>query len=79
MPPGVAVTYDNAVPLAMDQAVWVLHGDLELTFGDDTHRLGAGDCLQMRLDRPITFRNATATETRYAVVLARGLLSGATR
>ncbi len=79
LPPGVAVTYDNAVPLAIEQVVWVLDGHLELTFGDEVHGLGAGDCLQMRLDRPITFRNATAMETRYAVVLARGLLSGAAR
>ncbi len=79
LPAGVAVTYDNTVPLAIEQVVWVLDGHLELTFGDEVHALGAGDCLQMRLDRPITFRNATATETRYAVVLARGLLGGAAR
>jgi transcriptional regulator with XRE-family HTH domain len=79
LPAGVSVTYDNAVPLAIEQVVWVLDGGLELTFGDEIHTLGTGDCLQMRLDRPITFRNATARETRYAVVLARGLLAGAVR
>ncbi len=79
LPSGVAVTYDNAVPLAIEQVVWVLDGALQLTFGDETHVLAAGDCLQMRLDRPITFRNATRTDVRYAVVLARGLLAGAAR
>ncbi len=79
LPPGVAVTYDNAVPLAIEQAVWVLDGGLELTFGEDVHDLGIGDCLQMRLDRPITFRNRTQADVRYAVVLARGLLPGAAR
>lgn len=79
LPAGVAVTYDNAVPLPLDQAVWVIDGRLELTFGGDLHELGPGDCLQMRLDRPITFRNATKADTRYAVVLARGLLPGAVR
>lgn len=79
LPSGVAVTYDNAVPLAIDQAVWVLDGELELTLGGEVHRLAAGDCLQMRLDRPITYRNPTATDVRYAVVLARGLLPKALR
>ena len=79
LPAGVSVTYDNAVPLAMDQAVWVLDGRLEMTFGGEIHDLGAGDCLQMRLDRPITFRNPTTADVRYAVVLARGLLSGVAR
>ena len=79
LPAGVAVTYDNAVPLAIEQVVWVLEGHLELTFGDEIHVLGAGDCLQMRLDRPITFRNATTANVRYAVVLAPGLLAGAAR
>jgi transcriptional regulator with XRE-family HTH domain len=79
LPPGSAVNYDNAVPLAMDQAVWVLDGALELTVGGEVHDLGTGDCLQMRLDRPITYRNRTAADVRYAVVLARGMLPGVSR
>jgi len=79
LPPGVSVAYDNAVPLAIEQAVWVLEGALELTVGDAVHALSPGDCLQMRLDRPIAYRNRTAADTRYAVVLARGWLPGAQR
>jgi len=79
LPPGVAVAYDNAVPLAIEQCVWVLEGALELTVGDAIHELSPGDCLQMRLDRPIAYRNRTAAATRYAVVLARGRLPGAQR
>jgi transcriptional regulator with XRE-family HTH domain len=72
LPAGVVVSYDNAVPLAIDQAVWVLDGAIEIEVGGDLHRLWAGDCLRMRLDRPIVFANRTSGSARYAVVLARG-------
>lgn len=51
------------------QQIWVLEGTIELTSGADTHRLSAGDCLAMRLDRPTMFHNPTARPARYAVVV----------
>ncbi len=54
----------------MHQQVWVLEGAIEVTWGDETHRLGAGDCLAMQLDRPIAFHNRTRMAARYAVVVA---------
>lgn len=53
------------------QQVWVLDGCIELTLGDACHRLEAGDCLAMQLDRPITYHNPTRRPARYAVVLCR--------
>jgi transcriptional regulator with XRE-family HTH domain len=71
LPAGASVTYDNAVPLSLEQVVWVLDGTLRMTVNGIRYDLAAGDCLQMTLEQPITFANVTAKEARYAVVLSR--------
>jgi transcriptional regulator with XRE-family HTH domain len=60
----------GARELAIDQQVWVLAGRIDISVGDDVHRLETGDCLAMRLDSPIVFSNPTRQTSRYAVVLA---------
>jgi transcriptional regulator with XRE-family HTH domain len=70
-PPGGRVAYetgDRETPV--HQQVWLLAGALEVTVGTDAHRLGPGDCLAFRLDRPVMFHNPGAGPARYAVVLA---------
>lgn len=52
------------------QQVWVLEGSIDVTVGDERHRLREGDCLAMQLDRPTMFHNPTRKPTRYAVVIA---------
>jgi hypothetical protein len=37
--------------------------------GKTRHELGAGDCLAMVADRPITFSNRMAKPVRYAVII----------
>jgi transcriptional regulator with XRE-family HTH domain len=59
--------------IAIDQQVWVLAGSIEVSVGDERHRLGSGDCLAMRLDRPIVFSNPGRGTARYVVALAREL------
>ena len=69
-PPGARVTYDRPLTIrGSDQHVWVFEGSLELTVGDTTHCLEAGDCLHMRLDTSITYHNPTDRPVHYAVVL----------
>lgn len=51
------------------QQVWVLEGSIEVTVGDDQHRLGTGDCLALVLDRPVSYHNPTRKTARYAVVI----------
>ena len=70
LPPGARVAYDS-VPrsIGIGQQIWVLEGEIELTAGMDTHRLAAGDCLAMHVDRPTAFRNPTDRPTRYVVAL----------
>jgi transcriptional regulator with XRE-family HTH domain len=56
--------------MRVHQQVWVLEGTIDVTLGDERHRLREGDCLAMQLDRPTMFHNPTRKPTRYAVVTA---------
>jgi transcriptional regulator with XRE-family HTH domain len=70
-PPKGRVAFDNSGREArMHQQVWVLEGSIEVSVGDDCHRLGKGDCLAFVLDRPTAFHNRTRRTARYAVVIA---------
>jgi transcriptional regulator with XRE-family HTH domain len=69
LPAGARVTYDNLVPVAIEQVVWVIEGRLTMGVGDTVTELGAGDALIMRLDEVLVFANPTDQSTRYAVVL----------
>lgn len=69
-PAGQRVAYDTAARgVDVHQQVWMIDGSMELTVGDALWRLHAGDCLAMRLDRPIVYRNPTRRAARYLVAL----------
>lgn len=74
-PPGGSVGFDNTRAGGAAQLVWILEGRLEIALGEECFQLDAGDCLFMRLDRPIQFRNPTTEPARYAVILSHGALS----
>ncbi|WP_234413656.1 helix-turn-helix domain-containing protein [Ideonella sp. A 288] len=69
-PPRARVSYETGArePL-VHQQVWVLDGSIEVTVGDDVHRLDTGDCLALVLDRPVSFHNPGRKTARYAVVI----------
>jgi len=70
-PAGKRVVLEGAAgDVAIQQQVWLLDGAMELTHAGQTWRLEAGDCLAMRLDGPVQFRNPTRKPARYAVVIA---------
>ncbi len=70
-PPRARVAFENGPREAcVYQQVWVLAGEIEVRVGEERYRLGEGDCLAMRLDRPTMFHNPTRTPARYAVVIA---------
>lgn len=70
-PAGQRVTYETgARETEVHQQVWIIEGTMEMTVGDTVWRLETGDCLCMRLDVPITFRNPTRKPARYLVALA---------
>ena len=70
-PAGARVAYDTgARQPRVHQQVWVLEGRIDITLGDQRHRLEAGDCLALVLEHPIAYHNPTRKRTRYAVVLS---------
>ena len=70
-PAGQRVAYDTAArEVEIHQQVWMIEGVMEMTVGDAHWRLEAGDCLAMRLDRAIVYRNPTRQPARYLVALA---------
>ena len=71
-PPGATVAYetgDREPPV--HQQIWVLEGRIDVAWGDERHRLEAGDCYALRLDRPLSYHNPTRKPARYAVVLVQ--------
>jgi transcriptional regulator with XRE-family HTH domain len=71
-PPGKRVAYDTSLRDAeIHQQVWIIEGTMEMTVGEQKWRLEAGDCLAMKLDCPIVYRNPTRKSARYLVALCR--------
>jgi transcriptional regulator with XRE-family HTH domain len=70
-PARARVTFETAGrDTRVHQQVWVLEGSIDITLGEELHRLREGDCLAMQLDRPTMFHNPTRKPARYAVVIA---------
>ncbi len=70
-PPGAHVAFENGMrDRRLHQQVWMLEGTMDITVDQERHRLHAGDCLAMQLDRPTMFHNPTRKAARYAVVIA---------
>jgi transcriptional regulator with XRE-family HTH domain len=72
LPPGAIVPFERQHLTGVDQLIWILEGALDMSIGNETHALNTGDCLHMRFEEPMTFRNTSAAAVRYAVVLAHG-------
>jgi transcriptional regulator with XRE-family HTH domain len=71
-PAGARVMFDNyTASKDIEQQVWLLEGEIEMTIGDVVTLLGTGDCLMMQLDQPITFHNPGDNAARYVVVLSK--------
>lgn len=69
-PAGQRIAYDSAArETEIHQQVWMIDGVMEMTVGEEHWRLETGDCLAMRLDRPIVYRNPTRSPARYLVAL----------
>lgn len=70
-PAGQRVAYDsNPRETEIHQQVWMIDGVMEIDVGAAHWRLNTGDCLAMRLDQPIVYRNPTRKPARYLVALA---------
>ena len=71
-PPGKQVAYETGLRDAdIHQQVWIMDGKMEVTVGERLWRLETGDCLAMKLDCPIVFRNASRKTAHYLVALSK--------
>lgn len=70
-PPGASVTMESSRTPALDQQIVLLAGRMEITTGDTTHRLEAGDCLFMPLGQPVFFHNPGTKAAHYLVVVTQ--------
>jgi transcriptional regulator with XRE-family HTH domain len=69
-PAGQRVAYETAAREGeVHQQVWMIEGAMEVTVGAVSWRLEPGDCLAMRLNQPIAYRNPTRKPARYLVAL----------
>jgi transcriptional regulator with XRE-family HTH domain len=71
LPPGAHVPYPAGAYAFIAQLVWVLSGQLTLRDGPAEHTLAAGDTFELGEPRPREFRNDTAADCRYLVVVTR--------
>jgi transcriptional regulator with XRE-family HTH domain len=80
-PAGQRVAYDSTPrETEIHQQIWMIDGTMEVTLGNAAPwRLETGDCLAMRLDQPIVYRNPTRKPARYLVALATLPFSPAAR
>ncbi|MGW3209382.1 helix-turn-helix domain-containing protein [Streptomyces sp. NPDC001135] len=69
--PGADLAYDRPPVTGLEQHLWVLDGALEVTVGEQTHHLGTGDCLRMRVFGPTRFRCGGAVGARYVLAVVR--------
>jgi len=71
LPAGASVPYPASSYAFIRQLIWVLEGTLVFVEGEVTHRLGAGDCLELGPPADCVFRNEGRAPCRYAVVVLR--------
>lgn len=70
-PAGQRVAFETSTrEVDVYQQVWMIDGQMELTVDDTRWLLQAGDCLAMRLNCPIVYRNPGRSAARYLVALA---------
>jgi len=66
---GADIAYDRPPVPGLEQHIWVLDGRLDVTAQDTEHRLGAGDCLRLRVWGPTRFRCPGPEDARYALAV----------
>ncbi|SAK59940.1 DNA-binding protein [Caballeronia fortuita] len=70
-PPGARVAYETGGrDSALHQQVWVMSGRIDIVIADVLHALQQGDCLAMRLDRPLIFSNPASKAARYILAIS---------
>jgi len=80
LPAGARVAYESGTrAISIHQQLWVRQGRIEVAVGTVTWRLEKDDCLAMRLDAPVTYRNRTRSQACYIVVITSERLHSVAR
>jgi transcriptional regulator with XRE-family HTH domain len=80
LPAGARVAYESdARAVSIHQQIWIRQGRIEVTLGTVIWRLEKDDCLAMRLDAPVTYRNRSRSQARYIVVISSERLRSVAR
>lgn len=69
LPAGTRIAYDEAPVAGLEHHVVLLDGELEVTLGGESQRLGPGDCLRYRLHGPSVFETPQGQPARYLLVI----------
>ncbi|MFI1164341.1 helix-turn-helix domain-containing protein [Streptomyces sp. NPDC020801] len=69
--PGADIAYDRPPVPGLEQHIWVLEGELDVTTQDVGHHLGTGDCLRLRVWGQTRFRCAGPGDVRYVLAVVR--------
>ncbi|MFD0419710.1 helix-turn-helix domain-containing protein [Streptomyces sp. NPDC127108] len=67
--PGADLAYDRPPVPGLEQHLWVLDGELEVTVGGEPHTLTTGDCLRFRVWGATRFRCGGGSPVRYALLV----------
>lgn len=69
-PAGAKVTYDTSGRKnPLEQQIWVLEGQMDVTHGSQQYTLKSGDCLAVRFHLPLTFSNPGSQPAKYIVAI----------
>ena len=75
LPRGADMRYPPWSGQPYRQRLWLVDGALRVQYGDELHELGAGDCLDFGVDRPLVFKALGRTGCRYLLVIVAGRAS----
>lgn len=67
--PGTRIDYDKAPKQGLEHHLVLLEGQLEITVGETTYELKAGDCLRYRLFGPSSFATPKKIAARYLIFM----------
>ncbi|KAB8305862.1 transcriptional regulator [Erwinia endophytica] len=71
LPTGCQISYPAWTQQPYRQQLWLISGEVGVTYGSENFQRDEGDCLSFAVDLPVTFRNIAAGESRYLLVITK--------
>lgn len=69
LPEGALISYPRWGGTPYRQKLWLIDGELEVRYGNETFMMEAGDRLDFGVDRPLSYKNLGNRACRYLLVL----------